>query len=192
MTPVQKDAFLFVGWMAALVVSVWVAVSYGVRFSGPSPGIDAWAAALLLLVGGLGTALTVSWWYYVYADERTPARGEFTLERDGSRFGRVRKGFGSFRTKLPGTGTQEEAEYRMTTEEGFVPRTRLRWLAWFVLIGLALVVSGGLAAYARTAEDPLAPMLAAVALMGGAVMLGALAVGEFGHEGPWARRRERA
>ncbi|HEV8361463.1 MAG TPA: hypothetical protein VGR28_13520 [Candidatus Thermoplasmatota archaeon] len=183
MTPILKDGALFLVWMALLVVGVWGAVSYGVSFTDPGRGIAAWAVVLLLVVGGLLTALMALWWYYVYPEEREPARGEWTLDHR-----HVRAGEGSFRSKAAGPGITEEPAYRMTAEEGFVPRTRARWIAWFGTMAAALVGAALLVGWSRQSEDPLAPLLAGVALLGGAVMLGALAVGEMGHEGPWARR----
>lgn len=186
-SPIQRDAAVFLGGLAAFMAGVWLAVSYGVTF-GPGGGIAAWAVALIVIVG-LVFAGTVMWWYYVAPDERNPARGEFTLDKGaGERVGHVRGGVGSFRDKTAGTGVVEEPEYRMTTEPGFVPRTNGRWAAWFVLMAAALGASAALVNFAKTTEDPLSPLLVAVGLLGAAVMLGALGVGEMSHSGAWARR----
>ena len=187
-SPIQRDALVFLGPLGAFMAGVWIAVSYGVAFTGPAPGIQAWAAALILTVGA-AFAASVAWWYHVAADERDPARGEFTIDpATGTRPRHIREGHGSFRLKSPGWGVVAEPEYRMTTEPGFVPRTRARWLAWFALMGLALAGAGALVSWAKGTEDPLSPLMAAVGLLGAAVMLGALGVGEMSHSGPWARQ----
>jgi hypothetical protein len=182
LTPVQKDGLIFLGALAVLLSGVWLAVSYGVDFTGG--GVATWAVAVIGL-GYIVLAGSVFWWYYVYRDEREPARGEFAL--DDARH--IHAGEGSYRLKSPGPGVVQEPEYRMSAEPGFVPRTLPRWVGWLVLMLIALVAAGALAGYARTSADPMSPLLVAVGLLGGAVMLGALGVGEMSHEGPWTRKR---
>jgi len=183
LTPIQRDGVVFLGALAALLAGIWLAVSFGVTFAGPSLGIAGWAVALLVVLV-VAFAVSVFLWYYIGAEEREPARGEFVL--DGQRH--VHAGEGSYRTKAPGPGVVQEPEYRMSSDPQFVPRTVPRWLAWFGLMLVALLVSAALVSYSRTVEDPLSPLLVATGLLGGAVMLGALGVGEMSHEGPWTRK----
>jgi hypothetical protein len=182
LTPIERDALGFLGSLAVLLLAIWLGVSFG---STPDGGLGPLGIGLIAL-GYAVFAGSVLLWYFVARDEREPARGEFTVED-----GHVREGSGSFRTKAPGPGVLEEPEYRMTQDASFVPRTVPRWAGWFALMAVALLAAGGLVMFAKQTADPLSPLLVAVGLLGGAVMLGALAVGEMGHQGPWARREER-
>lgn len=189
LTPVQRDLALFFAALVGVEVAAWVGISFGASFVPGEAGLTVWAVVAVVLGVALFT-FAQYWWFHVYSDEREPALGEFAFEaRGGVR--RVREGEGSFRAKAPGEGTREEAQYRVTTEPGFVPRTVPRWALWFASMGLALVLAAGLVRWSQTVEDPLSPLLVAVILLGGAVMLGALGVGEMAHQGPWARHERR-
>lgn len=180
--PIQRDALLLLGGIMLLLLSIWVAVSFGVTFVGGG-AMAPWALALLF-AGFLAFGASAVWWYHVYGDEREPARGEFTFDEAN----RARGGHGSFRTKALHAGALAEPQARMTSEAGFVPRTARRWGAWVAVVVLALVGAAALVGLSRTVEDPLAPLMVAVGLIGGAVMLGAVAVGEMGPRGAWFRR----
>ncbi|MCA1813211.1 MAG: hypothetical protein LC624_04585 [Halobacteriales archaeon] len=185
LTPVQKDGAVFLGALAVLLAGVWLAVSFGMSFTGATGGaISGWAIAVIAL-GYIVVAGSVFWWYYVSLDEREPARGEFRLDAER----KIHGGEGSFRLKSPGPGVVAEPQYRMAADPSFVPRTLPRWLAWIGLMVIALLGAAALVAFAKTTEDPLSPLMVAVGLLGGAVMLGALGVGEMSHAGPWNRRR---
>ena len=192
LSPIAKDAVFFVASLAVLLIGVWIAVVFGVSFAPGGGGIALWAVALLVIVGGIFAAANV-WWYYVYPDERAPARGEFTFEpREGRRMPGVRGGMGTFRDKALREGAMRETGTRMSDEPGFVPRTARGWVLWMVAMVAALLAASALVLYSRTVEDPLSPLLVAVGLLGAAVMLGAVAVGEMGHQrGAYFRHRER-
>lgn len=181
-SPIQRDALLLAGSLTLLLAGVWFAVSYGVSF-GPEPGIALWAVALLAAVV-LVFAGSAVWWYYVYSDERDPARGEFTMDAGHH----VHPGEGSYRTRPMHEGAMEEPEARLTTEPEFVPRTLGRWMMWVGGIAVALLLAAGLVITSRGSEDPVPALMAATGLIGAAIMLGAAAVGEMGHYGPWWRR----
>jgi hypothetical protein len=182
LTPIQRDVAVIFGGLAVLLITIWFSVAYGASFGG-QPAIQAWAVGLIA-VAGLLFALSAYWWYNVYEDERAPARGEFTYGRGG----RVKGGVGSFRDKKLRAGARREPESRMAEEPAFVPRTQARWALWFLGMAASLGLAAAMVQGATGSDDPAAWLLAAAGLLGAAVMLGAVGVGEFSHQGPWARR----
>lgn len=186
LSPIQRDVLGLFAPMAVLLLAIALSVAFGLDLS-PGAGLvfAPWALALmglaLLLFAG-----SVVWWYYVAADEREPARGEFTRDPARGRLA-VREGAGTFRTKALAPEAMNEPHRRMEAEADFVPRTQRAWALWFASLIGAVVVAAVLVRLGEGSGDPLAFSLAAAGLLGYAVMAGAVMVGEFGHSGRWTR-----
>lgn len=123
LSPIQRDVLGLFAPMAALLLAIALAVAFGLDLSdGVGSVFSPWALALLAL-GFLFFAGSVGWWYYVYRDEREPARGEWTSDPDHGRFAR-REGHGTFRDKALAPEAMDEPHVRMEADARYTPRTR--------------------------------------------------------------------
>jgi hypothetical protein len=206
LSPIQRDGLLFVAAMLLLLTTVWFTVSYGVSFTGPERGIQAWAVALLAAAFLVFSAV-VWYWYHVSRDEREPARGEFTRAEGGG----VRHGEGSFRpasrlgpgaraephaniqdlepSRFPRTSSRQSptptmGSYYHAEDTGLeapsYPRTRWRTGALMGAVGTAILVGAVGAWYALRTADPLSPLLFTILVVVLVLMGGILLAGDHG------------